>query len=79
MDRQGFYEAVNQARNEWQNARQLFNDVSEPELIDYAIFREEAARRRYMYLLKQAKLEAAKDIGIVVEDEPEPELEVEEK
>jgi len=77
MDRQGFYEAVNQARTEWQNARQLFNDVSEPELVDYAIFREEAARRRYMYLLKQAKLEAAKDIGIVVEDEPE--LEIEEK
>jgi len=77
MDRQGFYEAVNQARTEWQNARQLFNDVSDPELVDYAIYREEAARRRYMYLLKQAKLEAAKDIGIVVEDEPE--LEVEEK
>lgn len=75
MDRQGFYEAVNQARTEWQNARQLFNDVSDPELVDYAIYREEAARRRYMYLLKQAKLEAAKDIGIAVEDE----LEIEEK
>jgi hypothetical protein len=71
MDRQGFYEAVNQARNEWQNARQLFNDVSDPDLVDYAIFREEAARRRYMYLLKQAKLEAAKDIGIALEEEPE--------
>jgi len=75
MDRQGFYDAVNQARTEWQNARQLFNDVSDPELVDYAIYREEAARRRYMYLLKQAKLEAAKDIGVAVEDE----LEVEEK
>ena len=75
MDRQGFYEAVNQARTEWQNARQLFNDVSDPELVDYAIYREEAARRRYMYLLKQAKLEAAKDIGIAAEED----LEVEEK
>ncbi len=74
MDRQGFYDAVNQARIEWQNARQLFNDVSDPDLVDYAIYREEAARRRYMYLLKQAKLEAAKDIGIVLEDDPALEL-----
>lgn len=73
-----FYDAVNQAREEWQNARKLFNDVSDPDLIDYAIFREEAARRRYIYLLKQAKLEAAKEIGLTVE-EMEPNAEEESK
>jgi hypothetical protein len=79
MDRQGFYESVNQARDEWNNARQLFNDVSDPDLIDYAIYREEAARRRYMYLLKQARLEAAKELGIggVFEEPPEAEEESE--
>jgi len=48
--------AVNQAHAEWVNAQNYFNSVSEPELVDYAIYNLEAARKKYMYMLKQAKL-----------------------
>lgn len=49
--------AVEDARNEWTNARRHFDFVSEPELIDQAIFSMEAAERKYMYLLRLAKTE----------------------
>lgn len=48
---------VEQAKQEWKNAANYFNNVSEPELVDHAILLREAAERRYMYLLKQAKRE----------------------
>ncbi|HEX6988493.1 MAG TPA: YaaL family protein [Bacillota bacterium] len=46
---------VDQARREWQAARALFENVSDPELIDHAIHRMTAAERRYMFLIKEAR------------------------
>lgn len=54
--------AVNQAHAEWINAQNYFNSVSEPELVDYAIYNMEAARKKYMYMLKQAKLRGIEGI-----------------
>jgi len=51
--------AVDEARAAWLNARQYFECVSEPELVDQAIFSMEAAERKYMYLLRLAKAEGA--------------------
>jgi len=42
------------AKREWEAAKNYFEYVSEPELIDYAVFALEAAKRKYMYLLKKA-------------------------
>jgi len=52
-------EAVEEARADWLNARRYFECVSEPDLVDQAIFTMEAAERKYMYLLRLAKTEGA--------------------
>ena len=51
------YKIVEQARREWQDARQRFEQVSDPDMIDSAIFAIEAAEKRYIYLLKKAREE----------------------
>lgn len=47
--------AVDQARRDWIMARTYFDNVTEPDLIDHAIYCIEAAEKKYMYLLKQAR------------------------
>ncbi len=51
---------VETARLEWRSARNRFNQISDPDLIDHAIYDLEAAERRYIYLLKKAREEGAK-------------------
>jgi len=46
---------VEEARQEWDAARGYFDSVSEPDLIDHAVYVNQAAEKRYMYLLKQAR------------------------
>lgn len=46
---------VEEAKNDWQAACSYFNNLADPELIDYAIYSMEAAERKYMYLLKKYK------------------------
>lgn len=42
---------VQNAWQQWQSAQRLFNTVSDPELVDVAIYDVEATRRRYIYML----------------------------
>ncbi|MDD4657525.1 MAG: DUF2508 family protein [Eubacteriales bacterium] len=56
-ERQILYKLVNQARDQWQLAREYFEFVKDPELVDLAINNLEAAERRYNYLLKQLREE----------------------
>ena len=46
---------IREAHLEWIRAQRYFQWVSDPELVDHAIFTEEAARRKYIYLLNKAK------------------------
>ena len=46
---------IEEARKQWVQACNYFENVSEPELIDHASYKIEAARAKYMYLLKKAK------------------------
>jgi len=46
---------IEKARQEWTAACQYFDQVSEPDLVDYATYAMAAARKKYMYLLKRAK------------------------
>ena len=55
MEDKEIIEAINIARLEWESAGNFFQMVMEPELIDYAIYMENAACVRYMHLLKIAK------------------------
>jgi hypothetical protein len=57
-------ESIEQAKVEWACARQYFDHVTDPELVDYAIFQLKAAERRYMYLLTMARNEPAASGGL---------------
>lgn len=48
-------QAVDMARREWATAVQYFESVSDPDLVDHAIYVMEAARKKYVYLLKKAR------------------------
>lgn len=50
-----FIDLVEEARRQWLAAKAYFENVSEPELVDHAIFLVEAAEKKYMYLLKKAR------------------------
>ncbi len=54
-ENQEFVEIVRKARVEWESAERTFHDVSDPDLVDFAIYNVEAAKAKYIYLLKQAK------------------------
>lgn len=41
------------AMEQWQEASRYFESVSDTDLVDYAIYEAEAARRKYMLLLKR--------------------------
>ncbi|MCE5286621.1 MAG: YaaL family protein [Pelosinus sp.] len=53
-------ETIEKARRDWVYAKWYFNAVTEPELIDYAIYMIKAAELKYIYLLKKAKQEGVK-------------------
>ncbi len=46
---------IEQARKEWFCAHSYFSHATHPDLVDHAIYSIEAAERKYMYLLKQAR------------------------
>lgn len=48
-------QAVDEALQQWERARSYFNDVTDPDLIDHAIYEIEAAERKYVYLLRRAQ------------------------
>jgi len=48
-------QCVKQAYEEWQGAENFFHSVTDPDLVDHAIYKLEATKSRYIYLLKQAK------------------------
>jgi len=50
-----FLELVEQARQDWLAAKSYFESVSEPDLVDHAIYLVEAAETKYMYLLRKAR------------------------
>ncbi|MBO8142385.1 MAG: YaaL family protein [Firmicutes bacterium] len=54
-ERHALTKAVEQARREWQAARSMLDNVTDPRLIDYAVFAAGAAERKYMFLLDEAR------------------------
>ena len=57
-------ERVHAAKDGWIAAQSYFESVSDPDLVDYAIYELEAARRKYMYFLKLARAEGLADTRI---------------
>lgn len=50
-----FAEQIKKAHSDWKAAENYFDSVSDPDLVDFAIYDVAAAKRKYMYLLKKAK------------------------
>lgn len=48
-------DTIKSAHEEWKNAESFFQSATDPDLIDYAIYRVEAAKTRYTYLMKVAR------------------------
>lgn len=46
---------VEAARQEWLFAQMYYDNVSDPDLVDHAVFQMQAAEKKYTYLLKQAR------------------------
>jgi hypothetical protein len=47
--------ALEHAHQEWLAANRLFDNATEPELVDYAIFSLQAAEKQFVYLWKRAR------------------------
>ncbi|WP_127837095.1 YaaL family protein [Clostridium prolinivorans] len=54
-DEKELIKSIEDAKYELEIARQNFDIAFDPQLIDYAIYKENAAKVRLSYLLKQAK------------------------
>ncbi|MGI5840502.1 MAG: DUF2508 family protein [bacterium] len=50
-----FFSIMDQAKQEREDARIYFNSVTDPDLIDHAIYLQDAAEKKFMYLIKTAK------------------------
>ncbi len=48
-------EMIEAARQDWLYAQQVYNNVSDDDLIDHAAYLIQAAEKKYVYLLKQAR------------------------
>lgn len=59
-DNSELLQAVAQAHREWELAEKVFETVTDPDLVDYAIYQVQAAQKRYTYLLRRAKEEGIK-------------------
>ncbi|MBI2915155.1 MAG: YaaL family protein [Firmicutes bacterium] len=78
VDREGpgfdIFREVDRARLDWLSARRYFDNVTDPELVDHAIFLVEAAEKKYTYLIRTAKrlgvaLPSHRIPGILVPDD----------
>lgn len=59
-EHQQMIQAIEEAKKQWEVAMEYFEQVSEPKLVDYAIYMEYAAKIRYEYLLLEAKKKGIK-------------------
>lgn len=48
-------DVVEQARLEWLAAQAYYDAVTDKDLVDHAVYLMQAAEKKYMYLLKQAR------------------------
>lgn len=61
-------ERLRQAHKEWKDNEAFFKEVSDPDLIDYAIYEVEASKLKYIYLLKKMK-EGHREISAELENQ----------
>jgi hypothetical protein len=50
-------DSIEQARQDWLDAQNYYNSVSDSDLVDHAVYMMQAAEKKYTYLLKEARRE----------------------
>ncbi|WP_312814122.1 YaaL family protein [Sedimentibacter sp.] len=60
-EKKDLYASLENAKKEWEEAKNIFENVSEPDLVDYAIYNIEAAEKKYVYLLRKIKSEGSNE------------------
>ncbi len=56
MNAEGEYtDGARRALRELQSAEQYFNSITDPDLIEYALYEIEAARRKYEYMIRKLR------------------------
>lgn len=56
-------EIIRETCREWEAAQEFFNHVTDPDLVDQAIFSLGACEKKYVYLLKRARKAGCKYRG----------------
>lgn len=46
---------LEQAHKEWLKAQRIFDEASDPDLVEFAVYYLKACEKKYSYLLKQVK------------------------
>ena len=50
-----YTDEARKAYADWQAAENYFDNVADPDLVDFAIYDIEAAKKKYVYLLRKAR------------------------
>lgn len=51
----GLVASIAEAQQQWLSARSQFDFVCDPDLVDHVVFSMDAAEKRYMFLLREAR------------------------
>ncbi|MGI5849175.1 MAG: DUF2508 family protein [Christensenellales bacterium] len=62
LESNAYVTEVRKAYADWQAAENYFDNVSDPDLIDFAIYDMEAAKKKYTYMLKKVRESHSEDI-----------------
>lgn len=54
-EKEEMLESLKEAHREWKDREEYFQSVTDPDLIDHAIYELEASKVKYTYLLKKVK------------------------
>jgi hypothetical protein len=52
---QEYIDGAHRALNDLQTAERYFNSITDPDLIEYALYEIEAARRKYEYMMRKLR------------------------
>lgn len=55
VEQEQLEEQIFMALEEWKAARNYFENVTDPDLVEYAAFKMETTKLKYQYMLKQAR------------------------
>lgn len=60
-------EIIDLAHRDWLSTQTYYNNISDPDLLDHAIYQMQAAEKRYNYLLKLAREEGLVQLPFPIE------------